>query len=55
LKSEPVSDLAKLASPYEPDEFVPMRMRQQNGVFVLADRDTLIGNLNLWAGRTGWT
>ena len=45
----------KLAAFNEPDEFVPLGMRQANDVFMLADRNVLIGNLDLRASRAGWT
>lgn len=43
------SDLAKLATLNETDEFVPLGMRQANDVLILADCHALVGNLDLRA------
>src|SRR6266851_351678 len=44
-------DFAKLAAFDEANELVPFGMRQPDGVFVLADRDTLLGDLDRRAFR----
>jgi hypothetical protein len=42
-------DFAQLAALDQPNELVPFGMRQAHGVGVLADRDALIGDLDLRA------
>jgi hypothetical protein len=42
-------DLVKLAALNKPDEFVPLGMRQPNGVALLTDCHALVGNLDLRA------
>src|SRR5262245_61573820 len=39
----------KIAALDEPNEFVPFGMRQRDGIFVLPDRDPLVGNHDLRA------
>jgi hypothetical protein len=48
------SDLVKLTALNEPNEFIPLGMRQSNGVCILADCDALLSNLDFRASRAGW-
>jgi hypothetical protein len=47
------SDFVQLAAFNQPDELVPLGVRQADGVFPFADRDALVGNFDFRASRAG--
>ena len=41
------SDFVQLAAPNKSDEFIALGMREPNGIYILTDCHTLVGNLDL--------